>query len=211
MISHTIRLFTKRTFVFQSITLNDSQKTKLLEGNSRPESINTHISPRLISGETLVYEANKVVMYRPLSDRKKETPGILTITTFRLSFVSAEDNTSENCYQQNLLLGLNDVCLSCIDTIYNTSDKTKKKLPPGNNISGKIKDLLIVCKVRATPDRITAPNSFVSVAEHEEFRVQLQTSRQGQREEHRERAAAPRVPETTHAALRLRLQVPEIA
>lgn len=108
-------------------------------------------------------------MYRPLTDRKKETIGILTITTFRLSFVSADDNILENCYQQNALLGINDICLSCIDTIYNTSERTKKKLQPGQNVGGKIKDLLIICKVRIYKITKYLTINLLFVVEYEKF------------------------------------------
>lgn len=101
-----------------------------------------------ILGETVVCEAQKVLMYAPLSDRKKYFTGILTVTTFKLSFTCAADPESSNCFQQNLLLGINDICLSSIDFIYQINDRTRKKLPPRQNVNGKIKDILIVCKVR---------------------------------------------------------------
>lgn len=99
-----------------------------------------------ISGETVVTHAQKVLLYTPLNEENKIL-GVLTITTFKLSFASADESDPANCYQQNFLLGVNDVCLSLIDCIYLNGDK-KKKLVPGQNISGKVKELLIVCKVR---------------------------------------------------------------
>lgn len=99
-------------------------------------------------GETMVCEAQKVLMFTPLTDRKKSTFGILTLTTFKLSFASAEiESNSDECFQQNLLLAPYEVCLSSIDSIYQFSDRSKKKLPPGHNVSGKVKEILIVCKV----------------------------------------------------------------
>lgn len=86
-------------------------------------------------------------MYIPLSDKKRFITGILTVTTFKLSFASAIDPDSSNHFQQNLLLGVNDICLSSIDHIYQLTDRNKKKLAPGQNVNGKIKDILIVCKV----------------------------------------------------------------
>ncbi|CAH1987093.1 unnamed protein product [Acanthoscelides obtectus] len=112
----------------ESITLDDSQKTKFLEG------------------ETIVCEAHKVIMYPPLSDRKRYLTGVLTVTTFKLSFATAEEPEASNCYQQNLLLGVHDVCLSSIDIIYQSGDRTKKRLHPGHPVSGKIKDIIIICK-----------------------------------------------------------------
>lgn len=92
-------------------------------------------------------EAQKVLMYTPLSDRKKYMLGVLTVTTFKLSFACAEEVELSNCYQQNLLLGINDICLSSIDVIYQVGDRTKKKLSPGQNITGRVKEILILCKV----------------------------------------------------------------
>ncbi|KAJ8985336.1 hypothetical protein NQ317_008367 [Molorchus minor] len=112
----------------ESIILDDSQRTKFLDG------------------ETIVCEAQKVLLYPPLSDRKKYIAGVLTVTTFKLSFATAEEAEPSNCYQQNLLLGVNDICLSSIDVIYQVGDRTKKKLSPGQNVTGKIKDIVIVCK-----------------------------------------------------------------
>ncbi|CAH0558932.1 unnamed protein product [Brassicogethes aeneus] len=112
----------------ETIKLNDLQQTKLLDG------------------ETTVSTANNVMLFNTLSDKKKGTYGILTVTTFKLSFACASDNGLDNFHQQNLLLGMNDICLSSIATIYQTGERTKKKLIPGQNISGKIKELLIICK-----------------------------------------------------------------
>ncbi|KAL3276331.1 hypothetical protein HHI36_011714 [Cryptolaemus montrouzieri] len=113
----------------ESIVLNDDQRTKLL------------------SGETIVCEVENVLMFRPLSDKKKSTTGVLTVTTFKLSFACAEEESDWRGFiQHSHLLGLNDICLSSIDTIYQIGEKTKRKLVPGQNVSGKIKELLIVCK-----------------------------------------------------------------
>ncbi|KAL1506237.1 hypothetical protein ABEB36_005634 [Hypothenemus hampei] len=111
----------------ENIALNDSQKTKFLDG------------------ETLVCEPQQVLMCNPLKEIQK-IRGILTVTTFKLSFASAEDKDTANCYQQNYLLGINDICLSSIDCIYQLGERSKKKLVPGQSVSGKVKELLIVCK-----------------------------------------------------------------
>ncbi|KAG5885891.1 hypothetical protein JTB14_019150 [Gonioctena quinquepunctata] len=112
----------------ESITLDDAQRTKILEG------------------ETIVCEAPKVLMYPPLSDRRKYIAGVLTVTTFKLSFATAEEVEPSNCHQQNIILGINDICLSSIDIIYQIGDRSRKKLTPGQNVTGKVKDILIICK-----------------------------------------------------------------
>ncbi|KAK9887578.1 hypothetical protein WA026_023384 [Henosepilachna vigintioctopunctata] len=115
--------------MLENIVLNDEQRTKFLRG------------------ETIVCEVENVRMYRPLSDKKKFTTGVLTITTFKLSFACAEEETDwKGLIQHNNLLGVNDICLSSIDTIYQIGEKTRKKLVPGQNVSGKVKELLIICK-----------------------------------------------------------------
>lgn len=97
----------------------------------------------------MVCEARSVLMFTPLSDRKSTTFGVLTLTTFKLSFTSDEFmEASDECCQQNFLLAPYEVCLSSIDSLYQISDKSKKKLPPGHNVSGKIKEILVVCKVK---------------------------------------------------------------
>lgn len=103
-----------------------------------------------LSGETLVCEAKNVMMFTPLTDRKMFTTGVLSVTTFKLSFASVDmEYNPDECFQQNLLLAPNEVCLSSIDSIYQIGERSKKKLPPGHNVSGKIKEILIICKVRA--------------------------------------------------------------
>lgn len=96
----------------------------------------------------MVCEAPKVLMFTPLTDRKNSTFGILTLTTFKLSFVGVDiEYSSDECYQQNLLLAPYEVCLSSIDGIYQISERSKKKLPPGHSVSGKVREIFIVCKV----------------------------------------------------------------
>lgn len=110
-------------------------------------------------------EAAQVYMYTPFNEVMVK--GVLTVTTFKMSFVSVEDSKRSfaNCYQQNYLLGVspvctvvlncdfltvnqvNDVCLSNIESIYQLGERTRKKLVPGQSISSKVKELLIVCKV----------------------------------------------------------------
>lgn len=115
----------------QNICLDDSQKTKLLEG------------------ETLVNEAPNVIMFSPLTDKSKSTFGVLSVTTFKLAFATAINEVNiESCYQHNMLLNYNEICLSSIDMIYQVGDRSKKKLIPGSSLSGKVKELYIVCKVK---------------------------------------------------------------
>lgn len=110
------------------------------------ENTNSSLNLKVL-GETVVIELDNILMYIPLSDHRETISGVLTLTTFKLSFASAKIGiNSDECYQQNSLLGPNEVCLSSIDSIYQI-DKSKKKLAPGHNISGKVKDILIICKV----------------------------------------------------------------
>lgn len=75
--------------------------------------------------------------------------GVLSVTNFKFSFISGAKTADTYRYQQNFLLGENEVCLSNIDIVYQIGDRnSKRKLNPGQSVSGKIKGLQIVCKVR---------------------------------------------------------------
>lgn len=52
----------------------------------------------------------------------------------------------EVIFQENLLLGEYDVCLSNVDILYQVGDK-KRRLLPGKNVSERVKGLHVVCKV----------------------------------------------------------------
>lgn len=49
--------------------------------------------------------------------------------------------------QQNLLLGEYEVCLSNVDVVYQLVGDKKRRLTPGNNVTGKVRGLHILCKV----------------------------------------------------------------
>lgn len=96
----------------------------------------------------MVNETPNVILYSALTDKAKSVRGILTVTTFKLSFATANaDEGNGEASQHNILLGQNEVCLSSIDTIYQVGDRSKKKLIPGSSVSTKVKELYIVCKV----------------------------------------------------------------
>ncbi|XP_026289690.1 myotubularin-related protein 10-A isoform X2 [Frankliniella occidentalis] len=111
------------------------------------ENFDETLNTRLLAGEAVVAEAQNVLMFAPLSEKKGKS-GILTVTNFKLSFVTTEERPrDERGLQENLLLGEYDVCLANVDEIYQMIDKDKRrKMMPGNNISGKVKGLYIVCK-----------------------------------------------------------------
>lgn len=56
----------------------------------------------------------------------------------------------ETSYQENLLLGHYDVCLSNIDIIYLLTGDKKKRLMTGHRFNDKVKGLHIICKVKET-------------------------------------------------------------
>lgn len=56
----------------------------------------------------------------------------------------------ETSYQENLLLGQYDVCLSNIDIIYLLTGDKKKRLMIGHRFNDKVKGLHIICKVKET-------------------------------------------------------------
>lgn len=104
---------------------------------------------RFILGEALISEAHNVVMFAPMSEQAQGLFGVLTVTNFKFSFLRGGAKPNEdNRYQQNILLGENEVCLSAIDTVYQIVDRgSKRKLHPGQNLSGRVKGLQIICKV----------------------------------------------------------------
>lgn len=105
---------------------------------------------KFLDGEQLIHQSQNVVLYEPFKVSPGLT-GLLTITTFKLSFTpisGVDDDVVEYC-QKSSLLGPYEVCLSSIDTIYHvtgSNSSTRKKLSPCQNVSGKIKELQIVCK-----------------------------------------------------------------
>lgn len=108
---------------------------------------------KLLEGEQLIHQSQNVVLYEQLCNPKVShgLTGLLTITTFKLSFTPSngvDDNVIEYC-QNSSLLGPYEVCLSAIDTIYHvtgSNSSARKKLSPCQNVSGKVKELQIVCK-----------------------------------------------------------------
>lgn len=56
----------------------------------------------------------------------------------------------QETYQENLLLGQYDVCLSNIDIIYLLTGDKKKRLMIGHRFNDKVKGLHILCKVKET-------------------------------------------------------------
>lgn len=59
-------------------------------------------------------------------------------------------NFQELCYQENLLLGEYDICLSNVDTLYLLSGDKKRRLLPGQRVPERVKVLFVLCKVSST-------------------------------------------------------------
>uniref|UniRef100_A0A8D8YZH2 Myotubularin-related protein 12 n=1 Tax=Cacopsylla melanoneura TaxID=428564 RepID=A0A8D8YZH2_9HEMI len=116
-------------------------------GNNHDDSYLEQFTPKLLSGEMVVAEAQNVLLYRPVSDHKSGQSGVLFVTNFKLSFVTSDgkDTDEMNC-QKNFFLGPNDVCLSNVDILYQVGGGGKKKLIPGQNVSDRVKGLFVICK-----------------------------------------------------------------
>ncbi|XP_012272966.1 myotubularin-related protein 10-B [Orussus abietinus] len=115
-------------------------------GSSRRDSMCEN-SVKLLPGEVQIAEAQSVLMFSPVGDLKQGTCGILSVTNFKLTFVTTGDSSGEDVmHQQNHLYGYNDTCLSNIDEIYIIVGDKKKKLVPGNAVPSKVKGIFIVCK-----------------------------------------------------------------
>ncbi|XP_011501148.1 PREDICTED: myotubularin-related protein 10-B [Ceratosolen solmsi marchali] len=113
-------------------------------GSSRRNSINEN-SIKLLPGEAVVAKGQNVLMFEPVSESKQGISGVLSITNFKLTFVTADDN-GDDIYQQNNLYGYTDTCLSNIDTIYLLMGDKKRKLVPGAVVPSKVKGIFIICK-----------------------------------------------------------------
>lgn len=114
---------------------NSSRRNSLMEN-----------SVKLLPGEVLIAEAQSVLMFSPVSDLKQGISGNLSVTNFKLTFITSDDlNEEDITHQQNHLYGYTDTCLTNIDEIYIMGDK-KKKLVPGSTVPSKVKGIFIVCK-----------------------------------------------------------------
>ncbi|XP_075226762.1 myotubularin-related protein 10-A isoform X2 [Lycorma delicatula] len=117
-----------------------------LNNTSNDESFTDQLSTRTLQGEMVIAEAQNVLMFAPVSENKQGKSGILTVTNFKLSFVTTDERPrDEMICQENLLLGEYDICLSNVDILYQVGDK-KRRLLPGKNVSEKVKGLHVVCK-----------------------------------------------------------------
>ncbi|XP_063991002.1 myotubularin-related protein 10-B [Diachasmimorpha longicaudata] len=102
---------------------------------------------KLLPGEVLIAEAQNVLMFSPVGDLKQGISGTLSVTNFKLTFITSDDlNGEEINRQQNHLYGYTDSCLSNIDEIYLITGDKKRKLIPGSTIPSKVKGIFIVCK-----------------------------------------------------------------
>lgn len=142
--------------VFEKLIMNDKRLTNSFKSyvgfddeglnTTNDDSYSDQLSTRTLPGEMVIAEAQHVLMFSPVSENKQGKSGILTVTNFKLSFVTTDDRPrDEMICQENLLLGEYDVCLSNVDMLYQVGDK-RRKLLPGKNVSGKVKGLLVVCK-----------------------------------------------------------------
>ncbi|XP_003246575.1 myotubularin-related protein 10-B [Acyrthosiphon pisum] len=109
--------------------------------------IEHELSPKLHPGEMIIAEAQSVLLFTPVNEQKTGISGVLFVTNFRLSFITSnEKHLKETSYQENLLLGQYDVCLSNIDIIYLLTGDKKKRLMTGHRFNDKVKGLHIICK-----------------------------------------------------------------
>ncbi|XP_011068185.1 PREDICTED: myotubularin-related protein 12 isoform X3 [Acromyrmex echinatior] len=117
-------------------TFSSSRRNSLVEN-----------SIKLLPGEVLIAEAQSVLMFLPVSDLKQGISGVLSVTNFKLTFVTSGDSNGENVTrQQNHLYGYTDTCLTNIDEIYIMIGDKKRKLVPGNTVPSKVKGIFIICK-----------------------------------------------------------------
>lgn len=63
-------------------------------GASRRNSMNEN-SIKLLPGEVLIAEAQSVLMFSPVGDLKQGTSGVLSVTNFKLTFITSDDSNGE--------------------------------------------------------------------------------------------------------------------
>lgn len=115
--------------------------------SSADESFSEQLTPRILPGEMIIAEAQNVLLFTPVTSQKTGKSGVLTVTNFKLSFVTSQSKPAEDlCYQENLLLGEYDICLSNVDSLYLSSNDKKRKLLPGHTVPDKVKALFVFCK-----------------------------------------------------------------
>ncbi|XP_046400707.1 myotubularin-related protein 10-B [Ischnura elegans] len=128
----------------------DVEEVELREvGADRSDSIEDALVPKFLPGELFVAKAQNVLMLTPFSNNKQGISGTLTITNFKLSFITTDVSSKYECgYQQNLLLGEHEISLSNVDIVYQIIGigGKKRRLSPRINLSGKVKGLQVVCK-----------------------------------------------------------------
>lgn len=117
-------------------TLSSSRRSSLNENNVK-----------LLPGEIVIAEAQGVLMFSPVGDLKQGTSGILSVTNFKLTFITTEETSGEDITrQQNHLFGYMDTCLTNINDIYITVGDKKRRLVPGDSVPSKVKGIFIICK-----------------------------------------------------------------
>lgn len=70
--------------VFYLQTLSSSRRNSLIEN-----------SIKLLPGEVLIAEAQSVLMFSPVSDLKQGISGVLSVTNFKLTFITSDDSNGE--------------------------------------------------------------------------------------------------------------------
>lgn len=65
-------------------TFSSSRRNSLIEN-----------SIKLLPGEVLIAEAQSVLMFSPVSDLKQGISGILSVTNFKLTFITSDDSNGE--------------------------------------------------------------------------------------------------------------------
>lgn len=125
----------------------DLDKSDQTLDSSADESFNEQLTPKTLRGEMIIAKAHYVLLFTPITSQKNGKSGVLTVTNFRLSFVTSEDKPAEDSlYQENFFLGQYDVCLSNVDSLYLFANDKKKKLLPDTRVPDKVKTLQVLCK-----------------------------------------------------------------
>lgn len=105
------------------------------------------LKPRLLNGEAVAGSVHNVTLLTPLSGLRAEKIGSLFVTNYKLTFIPLVHTPDDEPFQKNFLLGVYDIPLSSVDTVYLTDGPRRRRLMPyGQMPSSKVKGIQVVCK-----------------------------------------------------------------
>ncbi|XP_041035626.1 myotubularin-related protein 10-A-like [Carcharodon carcharias] len=104
------------------------------------------VAVRLLTGEKVKGEAMSVRKWTLYNQLRKSITGKLLCTNFRVVFIPVETGIPQAPSDGSLLLGADDVALSCIDRVVAVTSSRMKALTTTSSLKFQPQELLIYCK-----------------------------------------------------------------